>query len=107
MKPLGRFPVKTDPEVCYKRLVKRNRSEETGVTLEYLQLLHDKHERWLIQKDGVSSYIKDTPVLVIPCDEDFESDRDMQKAHMAKIIDFLEVQYEIPGSLSARVEMLV
>ena len=32
-------------------------------------------------------------------------DVEMQKAHMAKIIDFLEVQHEIPGFLSARTEM--
>ncbi len=107
VKPSGFIYMQTDPKVCYKRLLKRNRSEEGGVTLEYLELLHDKHERWLINKEGVTSYIKDTPVLVIPCDEDFEQDRDMQKAHMAKIIDFLEVQYEIPGALSARTEMLV
>lgn len=106
-KPSGFIYLQTDPLVCYKRLLKRNRQEETSVTLEYLQLLHEKHEKWLIQKEGIASYLKDTPVLVIPCDEDFESNRAMQKAHMAKIIDFLEVQYEIPGTLSARVEMLV
>ncbi len=106
-KPSGFIYLQTDPTICYQRLLKRNRSEETGVTHEYLQLLHDKHEKWLIQKDGVTSYIKETPVLVIPCDQDFEENRDIQKAHMSKIIDFLEVQYEIPGSLSARIEMLV
>lgn len=106
-KPSGFIYLQTDPLVCYKRLLKRNRQEETSVTLDYLQLLHDKHEKWLIQKEGVSSYIKDTPVLVIPVDQEFENDRDIQKAHMAKIIDFLEVQYEIPGTLSAGVEMLV
>lgn len=106
-KPSGFIYLQTDPIVCYKRLLKRNRQEETNVTLEYLQLLHDKHEKWLIQKEGIVDYINDIPVLVIPGDEDFEGNRGLQKAHMAKIIDFLEVQYEIPGKLSARVEMLV
>ncbi len=106
-KPSGFIYLQTDPVVCYKRLLKRNRSEEVGVTLEYLQQLHDKHEKWLIRKEGVAQYLKEVPVLVIPCDEDFELDREMQKAHMAKIIDFLEVQYEIPGALSARIEMYV
>lgn len=107
VKPSGFIYLQTDPSVCYQRLVKRNRHEELGVTSDYLQLLHDKHERWLIEKQGVTEYIRETPVLVIPCNEEFETDRDMQKAHMAKIIDFLEIQYEIPGALSARIEMLV
>ncbi len=107
VKPSGFIYLQTDPKICYKRLLKRNRPEELSVTLEYLQQLHDKHEKWLIHKDGVVEYIRETPVLVIPCDAEFETDRDMQKAHMSKIIDFLEVQYEIPGALSARIEMLV
>ncbi len=106
-KPNGFIYLQTDPIVCYKRLLKRNRQEETSVTLDYLQLLHDKHEKWLIHKEGVESSLKDIPVLVIPVNEEFEADRDLQKAHMAKIIDFLEVQYEIPGTLSANIEMLV
>lgn len=106
-KPNGFIYLQTDPLTCYKRILKRNRQEETSVTLEYLQLLHDKHEKWLIHKEDVAPYLKDTPVLVIPVDEEFETNRAMQKAHMAKIIDFLEVQYEIPGTLSAGVEMLV
>lgn len=107
VKPSGFIYLQTDPKICYKRLLKRNRPEEMAVTQDYLKLLHDKHERWLINKDGVAEYIRETPVLVIHCDADFEQDRDMQKSHMAKIIDFLEVQYEIPGALSARIEMLV
>ena len=105
-KPSGFIYLQTDPKICYKRLLKRNRSEEASVSLDYLQLLHSKHEKWLIEKEGVAPYLKDTPVLVIPCNEDFEQDVAMQKAHMAKIIDFLEVQHEIPGFLSARSEML-
>ena len=107
VKPSGFIYLQTDPKVCYKRLLKRNRTEEMSVTPDYLKLLHDKHERWLIHKEGVADYVRETPVLVIPCDSDFEQDRNIQKAHMAKIIDFLEVQYEIPGALSARIEMLV
>ncbi len=107
VKPNGFIYLQTDPIVCYKRLLKRNRQEETNVTLEYLQLLHDKHENWLIHREGIDPTLKDIPVLVIPVNEEFETDRDVQKAHMAKIIDFLEVHYEIPGTLSAGVEMLV
>lgn len=104
-KPSGFIYMQTDPKICYKRLLKRGRSEETSVSLEYLELLHNKHEKWLIEKEGVAPYIRDTPVLVIQCNEEFEKDVEMQKAHMAKIIDFLEVHHEIPGFLSARAEL--
>ena len=44
------FPVylRTNPEVVYERMKKRNRSEESHVPLEYLQQLHNLHESWLI-----------------------------------------------------------
>jgi deoxyadenosine/deoxycytidine kinase len=35
-----------DPETCLQRINKRNRGEESGITLDYLQLLHDQHESW-------------------------------------------------------------
>jgi deoxynucleoside kinase len=36
--------LRSSPENCMKRIKKRNRSCEKNVTMEYLQLLHDKHE---------------------------------------------------------------
>ncbi|MBA2307109.1 deoxynucleoside kinase [Candidatus Dependentiae bacterium] len=103
--PHGFIYMQTDPEICYKRLLKRNRSEEAGVSLDYLRTVHEKHESWLIKKEGIASSLVDVPVLVIPCHEDFENDRELQKAHMAKIIDFLEVYHEIPEQVTARPEM--
>lgn len=40
--------LRADPEVCFKRLKTRNRQEESNVPLDYLQLLHSKHESWFI-----------------------------------------------------------
>lgn len=39
--------LKTDPEVCSKRMLIRKRAEEDAVPLEYLQMLHEKHCAWL------------------------------------------------------------
>tara|TARA_B100001057_G_scaffold348084_1_gene349421 strand:+ start:94 stop:735 length:642 start_codon:yes stop_codon:yes gene_type:complete len=36
-----------NPEICLQRINQRNRNEETSITIEYLQLLHDRHESWL------------------------------------------------------------
>ena len=45
--PEGFVYLRTSAETCIRRLKKRARGEETGIELEYLQTLHDKHEAWL------------------------------------------------------------
>ncbi len=42
--------VNTSPEVCYERIKKRSRTGESGIPLDYLSLLHDKHVDWLINR---------------------------------------------------------
>jgi deoxyadenosine/deoxycytidine kinase len=39
--------IKTDPAICHERLLKRNRTCETGVTLSYLQDIHDTYESFV------------------------------------------------------------
>ncbi len=39
--------LRLDPEVCLQRINTRNRSEESGIKIEYLNLLHTKHEEWI------------------------------------------------------------
>ena len=36
-----------DPNICLERILKRNRNEETSITIKYLELLHEHHEKWL------------------------------------------------------------
>jgi len=87
-KPSGFVYLQTPPEVCYKRLLKRARTEESAVPLQYLTALHDKHESWLVGKDGIEDYIKDVPVLILDCTQDFESDPELCKKYAQQIIDF-------------------
>ena len=52
--PDGFIYLKADPDVCSERMARRNRSEEGGVKLEYLEQLHNMHEQWLGQVSRLS-----------------------------------------------------
>ena len=42
--------LQTDPAVAQDRIRKRNRVEEEGITLKYLENLHELHEAWLVHR---------------------------------------------------------
>ena len=92
-KPDGFIYLQTDPKVCYKRMLKRNRSEEASVSLDYLSKLHEKHEDWLIHKKDIAPYLKETPVLTLECNQDFEDNHEEQAKHLKKITEFFQLGY--------------
>ncbi|TKR93968.1 hypothetical protein L596_008326 [Steinernema carpocapsae] len=57
--------LRTKPEICHERLLKRRRPEEESVSLEYIKSLHDLHEEWLMNCKF--------PVEVIDANSDPES----------------------------------
>ena len=57
--------LRTDPDKSFERVNKRARDEEKTVALEYLQSVHDKHEKWL--KNSTKS-------IVIDGNQEFEED---------------------------------
>lgn len=90
-KPAGFIYLRADPSVCHQRLVKRNRFEEKLVTLDYLKLLHAKHEAWLIHKKDVNAQVRDVPVLVLDCDREFESNNALQKEYAERVAEFVRL----------------
>jgi len=92
-KPKGFIYLQTDPQVCYKRLIKRNRLEESNISLDYLEFLHEKHEAWLIHKRGLDKFIRDIPVLCLSCNKDFEHNKDELQKHVESIVNFVGQYY--------------
>jgi len=99
-RPSGFIYLKTTPEICFKRLTKRNRSEEAGVPLSYLQELHRRHEDWLIGQKELTPFLATVPVLTIDCTQEFESNERVQEEQMNAIQDFIDtkVMVQTPAS---------
>ena len=76
--------LRTDPEVVFDRIQKRNRSEEQNLTIEYLKNLHDLHEEWLLG-DG-SKFPKPAPVVTIDANQDLAAVKRVYDKHSADII---------------------
>uniref|UniRef100_S4RFC4 deoxyguanosine kinase n=1 Tax=Petromyzon marinus TaxID=7757 RepID=S4RFC4_PETMA len=76
----GMVYLRAEPEACLARMRVRNREEERGVGLEYLDALHKRHENWLVDRTTVVHHpcSSDTPVLVLDANQDFESNEELQ-----------------------------
>ncbi|VVC38824.1 P-loop containing nucleoside triphosphate hydrolase,Deoxynucleoside kinase domain [Cinara cedri] len=62
--------LRTDPEVAFQRIKTRNRFEEKDVTLDYIQHLHELHDKWLnVHKTDVP---KSVPVVIVDANQSME-----------------------------------
>ncbi len=87
--PQGFIYLRTNPDICYERLKKRNRHEEETVSLEYLQSLHNKHEAWLVERQNIANALVNVPVLILEADDEFERSEKKQAQHIEQIIAFI------------------
>lgn len=76
--------LKASPETCSQRIKKRARIEEESISLEYLEGLNKYHDNWLLSKNQLN-------VIIIDCEEEFESDEVKQEQMILKIKNELEI----------------
>ncbi len=84
--------LRTSPQVCYDRLRKRSRTEESSVPLDYLTQLHQRHEDWLVHKKPnveIAPCLNNVPVLIVDCDQDFESDHEYCQTIISQVKEFI------------------
>jgi deoxyadenosine/deoxycytidine kinase len=74
--------LRCDPAVAFQRIHKRNRTEESSITFEYIEKLHKYHDDWLLNETVI-------PVLVIDVSCDFEGDHAIIDEIYMKIMDFI------------------
>lgn len=82
--PRGFIYLRTEPETAYQRMLKRERSEEKCVPIDYLKINVQYHDDWLL-----SDEFKDR-VLVIDVNEDFESNVAEFERVKGLIMEFVE-----------------
>jgi thymidine kinase/deoxynucleoside kinase len=87
--------LRTSPEVCLERTLKRARKEEKPVTLEYLQSLHDRHEEWLGDRENSSS-IATVPVLTIDANRDCTKEKGLFEKFTKEMLNFSQISCAPP-----------
>lgn len=75
--------LRSTPELVYQRVKQRARPEENGLSLKYLQELHESHERWLMSDDERFNTI---PVLVLDADKTLEDVIEQYKLNEKRIL---------------------
>ena len=87
--PIGFIYLKVDPKLAHARSKKRNREEEKNVPLEFFEQLGKQHDDFLIHKKNVAPNIQSVPVLVLDCNQEFESDEKVLQSHLQKVQEFM------------------
>lgn len=76
----GHIYIKTSVNTCMQRIQSRGRSEEKGVTVEYMNQLETEHDTWLLKKGNV---------LIIDGEEDF-FDKQVQRRLVEQVQAFIK-----------------
>ena len=87
--PDGLVYLRTTPKVCYERMSVRNRQEETGVPLSYLEQLHKRHEEWL-PADTCNDTILGLPFVTLNGDNEFEKTEGNQSVLIENVLSLIQ-----------------
>lgn len=87
--PDGIVYLRTTPKVCHQRMSTRNRSEETGVPITYLEQLHKKHEKWL-PSESYNDSILGLPFVTLNGDNDFEKTPENQSVLIESVLSLVQ-----------------
>lgn len=90
--PSGFIYLRVSPEIAYNRLKKRSRSGEEQIPLEYLQQLHKAHDAFLLEKKDILPALAHVPVLVLDCDQEFESNPLLLQQHLSSLNAFMGIK---------------
>ncbi|MCL7025051.1 hypothetical protein MKW94_019490 [Papaver nudicaule] len=72
--PDGFIYLRASPDTCHKRMMGRRRSEEGGVSLDYLRGLHEKHESWLFPSQSGNHGVLSVSQLPLHMDSSMHPD---------------------------------
>ena len=91
--PNGIIYLETTPEKSYQRIMHRGRGEEKKIALSYIEKLYENHSNWLIAKKNIDDRIKEIPVLVLNCNQEFENNSIIWGNMLYSIQRFIESLY--------------
>eukprot|EP01094_Clydonella_sp_ATCC50884_P007298 TRINITY_DN16479_c0_g1_i1.p1 TRINITY_DN16479_c0_g1~~TRINITY_DN16479_c0_g1_i1.p1 ORF type:complete len:255 (-),score=108.92 TRINITY_DN16479_c0_g1_i1:138-902(-) len=91
--PDGILYLHTTPNTCFTRMGIRDRNEEKGVPLEYLEQLHEQHETWLPADSNVDAR-HSIPYARLDADAEFETDPRAQADLIGRVVDLIHRIHE-------------
>jgi deoxyadenosine/deoxycytidine kinase len=101
--PRGFIYLQASPESCFARLRERARAGEEAVTLEYMQQLHDWHEKFMITREGIDPRVAQVPVLVLDATVDLRNNTAVAASYIAQVKAFMQDRIGSEQVMPARV----
>ncbi len=101
--PRGFIYLQASPESCFARLRERARVGEEAVTLEYMEQLHDWHEKFMITREGIDPRVAQVPVLVLDATVDLRRNTAVAASYVAQVKAFMQDRIGSEQVVPARV----